>query len=516
MEVTSSAGFVDLPEELCELVATQLDFGDLCSLRLSAREIAAKVWRGCFKSRFIKATLKLSYASCQSFAAVTEPGGPSCMLENLTILGLPDLPDQDRVLLEADGPGMTAHLAQALSNLRVHSKIGVLRSLILSVQDAVTRDYHDHVAMYSKDQIRACAISTERIVAQALKISALPIESVNFYGSMSRCAMSFSRFQEFQSVLENSTSTLKSLALVLTSDVEHELTEPRFGISSRVSGFLAHLPQLQSLDLRWYNARRDDLTGADPVDRLFFTSVASLSIPMLKDLSLRGIYTTWTDLLRFLRRHTGGIKNLCLENVKLVDGTFDAIFTHISDRLELDSLSLRGLRGEAPGAIQFAQATPISLLPESVVDPDKEDRIAKARVVFGSRLASPVERWDAIKRASTNIAGVLVPPRPEEPDNCCMSGCVNCVWDLFRDELEEWAAKKAEAREKLAALKATEAAVSMDDDGGGSNTNWEIDGKDSGKADLFEGIPVGIRAFMETEKRLKMLQKQQEQVHGGQ
>nr|OQO28748.1 hypothetical protein B0A51_02517 [Rachicladosporium sp. CCFEE 5018] len=162
-----------------------------------------------------------------------------------------------------------------------------------------------------------------------------------------------------------------------------------------------------------------------------------------------------------------------------------------------------------------AHITPVNVTPGSVADSDKEDRIAKARVVFGSRLASPVERWDAIKRASTNIAGVLVPPRPEEPDNCCMSGCVNCVWDLFRDELEEWAAKKAEAREKMAALKASEAAVSMDDDGGGSNTNWGIDGEDSGKVDLFEGIPVGIRAFMETEKRLKMLQKLQEQAQSG-
>ena len=41
-------------------------------------------------------------------------------------------------------------------------------------------------------------------------------------------------------------------------------------------------------------------------------------------------------------------------------------------------------------------------------------------------------------------------------------------------------------------------AGSMDDDGGGSETNWT-----SGQEDLLRGIPVGIREFMRTEKRLK-------------
>ena len=41
---------------------------------------------------------------------------------------------------------------------------------------------------------------------------------------------------------------------------------------------------------------------------------------------------------------------------------------------------------------------------------------------------------------------------------------------------------------------------SMDDDGGGSETNWSPgEGRD-----LFADIPVGIREFMRTEKILKM------------
>lgn len=81
-----------------------------------------------------------------------------------------------------------------------------------------------------------------------------------------------------------------------------------------------------------------------------------------------------------------------------------------------------------------------------------------------------------------------------------MSGCVNCVWDQYRDELEEWAAKSSEARMASAQHKGAESGVSMDDDGGGSETNWGT-GLDGGE--LFRDIPVGIREFMRTEKRLK-------------
>jgi hypothetical protein len=41
----------------------------------------------------------------------------------------------------------------------------------------------------------------------------------------------------------------------------------------------------------------------------------------------------------------------------------------------------------------------------------------------------------------------------------------------------------------------------MDDDGGGSQAIWDPLG--AGGGDLFADIPVGIREFMKTEKKLK-------------
>lgn len=92
---------------------------------------------------------------------------------------------------------------------------------------------------------------------------------------------------------------------------------------------------------------------------------------------------------------------------------------------------------------------------------------------------------------------------------------------MYRDEMEEWAEQSAKARAAIQAKREasegsgsvltqrspTHVAVSMDDDGGGSETNWT---GGSGEGKLFDDIPVGIREFMKTEKKLKQRHKAEE------
>ena len=96
-----------------------------------------------------------------------------------------------------------------------------------------------------------------------------------------------------------------------------------------------------------------------------------------------------------------------------------------------------------------------------------------------------------------------------------MSGCVHCVWDDYRDEVESWAVRLRQAQAKahhvgmdgspkvgMSRPEVADASISMDDDGGGSEALWDSASVAPGE-DLFQGIPVGIREFMATEKRLR-------------
>jgi Oxidoreductase-like protein, N-terminal len=131
----------------------------------------------------------------------------------------------------------------------------------------------------------------------------------------------------------------------------------------------------------------------------------------------------------------------------------------------------------------------------------------KARIVFGWQEGGPYKkspRYNPASYTSSSTSaqrGMGVPPRPAEPDNCCMSGCVHCVWDDYRDDVEAWAEGVRKANIKARG----KGGMSMDDDGGGSETNW-TEGM-GGDGELFKGIPVGIREFMRTEKRLKERQE---------
>lgn len=60
--------------------------------------------------------------------------------------------------------------------------------------------------------------------------------------------------------------------------------------------------------------------------------------------------------------------------------------------------------------------------------------------------------------AQVRIAGHLVPTKPDPPgpEDCCMSGCAVCVYDLYRDALTDWQDNLDGLRETLLSLPPTE------------------------------------------------------------
>ena len=105
-----------------------------------------------------------------------------------------------------------------------------------------------------------------------------------------------------------------------------------------------------------------------------------------------------------------------------------------------------------------------------------------------------------------------------------MSGCVNCVWDAYREEVEVWAAERRwrdieeGGRGRKVGRAVGAAGVGGEEEGAGMGVGdmdevgglrgWDAEGNEA----LFEGVPVGIREFMKSEKRLRERERERERV----
>ncbi|ODQ61828.1 hypothetical protein WICANDRAFT_16134, partial [Wickerhamomyces anomalus NRRL Y-366-8] len=139
--------------------------------------------------------------------------------------------------------------------------------------------------------------------------------------------------------------------------------------------------------------------------------------------------------------------------------------------------------------------------------------------VFGGRIKGDARQSSSRREIGEPrmIAGVLVPHKPTEPNNCCMSGCVNCVWEQYNDDLKDWRRLRNEAAIKLnqtdriwpSDFNPPLAALEMKNSKPGAQharsvvpeLNQDLEDKED-----WENVPVSFRVFAETEKKMKARQ----------
>ncbi|KAK9447248.1 oxidoreductase-like protein [Limtongia smithiae] len=157
---------------------------------------------------------------------------------------------------------------------------------------------------------------------------------------------------------------------------------------------------------------------------------------------------------------------------------------------------------------------------------EEQSVLERARKVFGQRLSGQARR-DALAAQERDILGIKVPPRPAEPDNCCTSGCVNCVWELFRQDVEHWQTRRKQAIQAIVAQNRYD--LWQDDWGPNPAEKLKAEGKDLKEVpkekiegelknddDMFKDANIGIRVFIETQRKIerrKQLREQQARTH---
>ncbi|KAH8701638.1 F-box domain protein [Talaromyces proteolyticus] len=325
-----------VPTEILDDITTLLQFGDICSLRVVSRTIAAKCVHGKLKKYFANKTVEwTSTAQVQEFVQLTKPQWMGCFLQHLTIVGI--------------SPASTASsnqilLGNALDNLRLNSVHGGLQSIVLQVRG---RDKKRNIISSEKVRdwmsIWMTASRTFEIVCRALIDSALPIQKLDIFGSIPRCSLACNSIAQVLDYtdLSKSLNRLKSLTLSLSHQV---VEEAKRGSSESLPsdkscvGDIWHLikmcHQLESLELHWYNLHSVvKLNEVQREDRLFFTQVVQLDhLSQLRHFCLDGICTDEYTLLSFLKQ----APQLCsvrMEDVDLKAGKFAPVFSYLTNNM---------------------------------------------------------------------------------------------------------------------------------------------------------------------------------------
>lgn len=111
------------------------------------------------------------------------------------------------------------------------------------------------------------------------------------------------------------------------------------------------------------------------------------------------------------------------------------------------------------------------------------------------------------------VRGVLVPRTPDAPgpEDCCMSGCARCVYDLYKEDLEDYQERMSEVRKKLEEMKPPLGEAEWDVQLLGRRPGQVGGGKDNVPQEAepieIKGLDPTMKAFLEMERAMKKKQK---------
>ncbi|KAI8804562.1 oxidoreductase-like protein [Cladochytrium replicatum] len=99
-----------------------------------------------------------------------------------------------------------------------------------------------------------------------------------------------------------------------------------------------------------------------------------------------------------------------------------------------------------------------------------------------SSIAQPSTAAEEVNIREIDELGLAV---PSPPTDCCMSGCVHCIWDIYQEDMDNYR-KERDRRKRSSGV-----------------TSGADYGSNDGLPDRGVAIDPGMKAFLELERKLK-------------
>ncbi|SJX66231.1 related to ABC1-ubiquinol--cytochrome-c reductase complex assembly protein [Sporisorium reilianum f. sp. reilianum] len=163
-------------------------------------------------------------------------------------------------------------------------------------------------------------------------------------------------------------------------------------------------------------------------------------------------------------------------------------------------------------------STSIQETPANAVEPESQTGIEVTRAATPAEVtAAPVET--APSMGPTTIRGIVIPlkPPPPGPEECCMSGCAHCAYDIYAEDLEDFHARLSSVRTQLVQLSP---AVTRDEwradllgeypaEGDGAKGAEDMRERAQREVDrVISDLDPTMKAFLEMERKLKKSERE--------
>ncbi|KAL8755376.1 MAG: hypothetical protein Q9199_003695 [Rusavskia elegans] len=147
----------------------------------------------------------------------------------------------------------------------------------------------------------------------------------------------FETQEELHEMMKRAVSTLRELTINVRTNEDNDFNHQASARAcaqlfrhSRPLDFFQSMPRLQVLEIS-FEAWDDQ---AERVDQKYV--VGQFCWPRLRKVSFSGLETTSKELLQFFQRHAETLRNVTLDNINLVQGSWPDVFRYMRTSLNLE------------------------------------------------------------------------------------------------------------------------------------------------------------------------------------